>query len=200
MKKIILVLITLSLWGCSSHPAIQVSNICDVLDEQPSWYSSVKKSEKKWGVPKSLQLAFIYQESHFASDAKPPQASIFDIFSWGKSSSAYGFAQAKDATWDWYKQKTKRSSAYRDNFADATDFIGWYVSYHHRKLNLPKNDAYRQYLAYHEGGGGYKRGTYRNKAWLVKVAKSVNQTANKYKKQIRQCQSTLENSSGWSIF
>jgi hypothetical protein len=33
----------------------------------------VKASEKKYGVPMHVQLAIIYQESHFESDARPPR-------------------------------------------------------------------------------------------------------------------------------
>ncbi len=200
MKLFSLLILGLFLSACSSHPAIEVSNICTVLDEQTSWYKSAKKSEKKWGVPKGLQLAFIYQESRFASDAKPPRGNLFGVVPWFRASSAYGFGQVKDGTWDWYRQKTGNHGARRDDFGDVTDFIGWYVSWHSKQLSLSKNDAYNQYLAYHEGHNGFKRKTYQGKQWLIDVAKFVQKTANTYQKQLKQCQTQLDNNYGWSFF
>ena len=81
MKKLIVLslAILMILSGCFSTPAREVTNICDLLDEKVSWYQAVKKSEKKWGAPMHLQLAIIYQESHFASNAKPPRLSLIHI-------------------------------------------------------------------------------------------------------------------------
>lgn len=200
MRIIFLLITGFLLVACFSTPPIKVSNICDVLDEEVSWYKAVKKSEKKWGVPKSLQLAFINQESRFASDAKPARRKLFGFLPWFRPSSAYGFGQIKDSTWRWYKQKTANYGADRDDFADAVDFIGWYVSWHSQKLGIAKNNAYAQYLAYHEGHGGFKNKSYRQKPWLIKVAKSVQKTANRYHRQIEQCQKQLDSNYGWWFF
>ena len=59
----------------------------------------------------------------------------------------------------------------RDNFRDAADFVGWYVDRAHRIAGISKSDAYRHYLAYHEGVGGFKRGTFKSKRWLLGVAR-----------------------------
>ena len=197
MLKIISIVLLLS--GCSAHLPINVSNICDLLDDEVSWYSAVSVSEKRWGVPKWLILAFINQESHFASDATPPRDKIFGIplFS---SSTAYGFGQVKDTTWQWYKSKNNISYAKRNDFADVTYFIGWFVSWHSKELGISKNDVYNQYLAYHEGHRGYKDKSYKDKGWLIKVAKSVAMTANKYKKQLVACEDELSNNTSWSFF
>ena len=42
-------------------------------------------------------------------------------------SSAYGYAQALEGTWDDYRKDTGRRGADRDDFADSSDFIGWYM-------------------------------------------------------------------------
>ena len=81
-------------------------------------------------------------------------------------SSAYGYAQALEGTWDDYRADTGRRGADRDDFADSSDFIGWYMSGATRVNGMPLHDAYNQYLAYHEGKAGYARGSYRAKAWL----------------------------------
>ena len=81
MKKLIVLslLVVISVSGCFSTPAREVTNICNLLDEKVSWYRAAKLSEEKWKVPMHLQLAIIYQESHFASKAKPPRSKIFGI-------------------------------------------------------------------------------------------------------------------------
>ena len=100
MKKLIAVgiAILMILSGCFSTPAREVTNICDLLDEKVSWYKAVKKSEEKWGAPMHLQLAIIYQESHFASNAKPPRNKIFGIIPGARPTTSFGFTQAKKAT------------------------------------------------------------------------------------------------------
>ena len=130
MKKIIVLglAILMVLSGCFSTPAREVTNICNLLDEKVSWYQAVKESEKKWGAPMHLQLAIIYQESHFASNAKPPRNKIFGIIPGARPTTSFGFTQAKKATWDWYQLKTGNKSAKRNNFADAVDFVGWYIN------------------------------------------------------------------------
>ena len=164
MKKLIVLglAILMVLSGCFSTPAREVINICDLLDEKVSWYKAVKKSEEKWGAPMHLQLAIIYQESHFSSNAKPPRNKIFGIIPGARPTTSFGFTQAKKATWDWYQLKTGNKSAKRDNFADAVDFVGWYVNQSELRSKISKTNTYRQYLAYHEGHGGYNNKSYEN--------------------------------------
>ncbi len=198
--QIFSLIVILSLGACFSTPPIEADNICNVLDEKVSWYKAVKKAQQKWGVSKALQLAFINQESRFASDAKPPREELFGFVPWFRRSSAYGFGQVKDTTWRWYEQKTNNSGASRDDFADVTDFIGWYVNVSHRQLGINKGDVYNQYLAYHEGHQGFKNKSYRRKDWILGVAKSVEKTATKYAKQLNRCQKQLDSNYGWRFF
>ena len=143
MKKLIVlglaILIILS--GCFSTPAREVANICDLLDEKVSWYKAVKESEEKWGAPMHLQLAIINQESHFASNAKPPRNKIFGIIPGARPTTSFGFTQAKKATWDWYQLKTGNKSAKRNDFADAVDFVGWYVNQSALRSKISKTNA-----------------------------------------------------------
>ena len=44
----------------------------------------------------------------------------------------------------------------RARFKDSVDFIGWYTNKTEKILRISKKDAFRQYLAYHEGWGNYK--------------------------------------------
>ncbi|SFV87633.1 hypothetical protein MNB_SUP05-SYMBIONT-5-1148 [hydrothermal vent metagenome] len=170
------------------------------MDEEVRWYKAVKASEKKYGAPAHVQLAIIYQESHFESDAKPPRSSLFGLIPWTRLSNAYGFAQAKTGTWKWYQKSTNNYDAVRDNFADAVDFVGWYINKSNKMSGISKSDTYNQYLAYHEGHGGFNRKTYRKKNWLIGVAKKVKRNAKRYQRQLQQCGTQLDKNSVWSYF
>lgn len=191
-------MIFVSLLGCSSSPPKNMADACEILKEKDDWYDASQDAFERWGVPVHVQLAIIHQESRFKHDAKPPREKLFWFIPWFRKSSAYGYAQAQDATWEWYKRETGRRWADRNDYEDAVDFIGWYGSVSHSKLGISKWDAYRQYLAYHEGQGGYKRGSYRQKTWLTKVARKVDSNAKRYRSQIAKCSDSLER--GWSLW
>ena len=131
-------------------------------------------------------MAMMYQESSFRYDAQPPMR-YFLFIPLGRPSSAYGFAQVKDETWADYQRETGNRWADRDDFADAIDFMGWYTAKAQKVNGVSKWDAYRQYLNYHEGWGGYRRGTYKQKAWLMRTAQKVEARSQRYAAQYRQC-------------
>ena len=185
--------------GCATPPA-NPRNACTMLKEKSGWYRDTQRAYKRWGVPIQVQLAIIYQESRFRHDAKPPRGRLLWVIPWGRVSSAYGYAQIQDGTWRWYQRATGHHGADRDDFADVTDFIGWYVAMVHRTLGISKWDAYRQYLAYHEGPGGYRRRTYLKKPWLMRVARKVAANARRYRAQIARCRSDLESGPWWWPF
>lgn len=56
---------------------------------------------------------------------------------------------------------------------------------------IAKHDAYSQYLAYHEGQGGFAKGSYRQKPWLMQRARQVRQQADRYRAQLNRCGSRL---------
>ena len=161
---------------------------CRIQSERPHWFKAMRRTEARWGVPVSVQLATIARESSFQHDARPTRRVGSWIFARDvPRSSAYGYAQAIDGTWDGYRSETGRRGADRDDFADSADFIGWYMHGNARVNGVPVNDAYNQYLAYHEGKAGYARGSYRNKAWLPTVARDVEAWAAVYEQQLRTC-------------
>ena len=129
----------------------------------------------------------IYQESTFKANAKTPMRYLFGIIPRGRQSSAFGYAQALDGTWDEYKNSTGRFIARRSNIRDATDFMGWYMTETKRRNRVPLKDAKNQYLAYHEGQSGYARGTFKDKPWLMDVANKVSKRSNMYNRQLRRC-------------
>lgn len=133
-------------------------------------------------------------------DARPDRPWIMGIIPWFRPSSAYGYAQVKDETWDWYRTKTQRYGDDRDDYEDAVNFIGWYSDLSHRTLGISKWDAYKLYLAYHEGQGGYQRKTYLSKPWLVKVAQKVKRRAGRYGGQLKSCEASLDRGIWWWPF
>jgi len=190
------ILLALALGACSTSPPENISNSCAIFDEKDDWYADAWDSYERWGVPVYVQLAIIHQESRFVYDAKPPREKLLWVIPWKRKSSAYGYGQIQDSTWDWYVQSTGNSWSDRDEFGDVVDFIGWYGDVSYRKLGISKTDAYSQYLAYHEGHGGFKRKTYNKKPWLIKVAKKVQMRSNAYKQQLKKCEDDLDKG-GW---
>ena len=162
--KIIIILAFLFIQSCGIFNRIPTSqdNACELLSHKSSWRRAVNATEKKWGVSPALQLAFIKTESNFRARAKTPRKFFLGIIPTGRISSAYGYAQALNGTWDWYKKDTGNRGASRTDFSDSSDFIGWYVSQTNKKLKIPKSDVYRQYLAYHQGHAGFKSGRYKS--------------------------------------
>ncbi len=193
------ILLLLVLTGCATTPPSNMDDSCEIFREKNGWYDVTRDVYERWGVPPHVQLAIIHQESRFQYDAKPPRRKLLWVIPWFRKSSAYGFAQVKDSTWDWYREKTGKRWASRDDFEDAVDFIGWYGNMTYKTLGISKWDTYKQYLAYHEGHGGYRRGTYRSKPWLIKVAGRVKVRASRYHTQLSGCKEELE-SSGWWPF
>ncbi len=157
--------------------------------ERPHWFRAMRETEARWGVPVHVQLATISRESSFVADARPTRRERRFIFFTREvpRSSAYGYAQAINGTWEWYQRETGRYRASRTNFADAADFIGWYMAKTQQRNGIPVHDAYNQYLAYHEGHTGYARGSYGRKGWLTPVARDVQNWANRYEAQLRTC-------------
>lgn len=188
-------LLLLFLNACTSSQPKNTHNICAIFMEKDDWYEHTKNSYKKWGVPIHIQMAIIHQESRFIADAQPPRPKVLGFIPWFRNSSAYGYPQAQDSTWDWYLDKAGSWSADRDDFEDASDFVGWYCTVSHKKLGISKWDTINQYLAYHEGHTGYKRKSYLKKSWLIKVARKVDKQAKVYSQQLNACKQELESSS-----
>lgn len=182
--------------GCATSPPEQVGNVCDIFREKSGWHSDAKESRARWGVPISVSMAFMYQESRFIATAKPPRKKIFGVIPGPRPSDSYGYSQAKESTWDWYQRSTGNYGADRDNFGDAIDFIGWYNNVSHKELGISKQDAFRLYLAYHEGHGGYRKQSYRSKDWLIDVARKVDRQAQQYNSQLQECGEELQ-PRGW---
>ena len=174
--------------ACSSIPS-NTSNSCSIFNERYFWYKHAKKSEQKWGTPVHLQLAIIKMESDFDWLAKPPRQKLFKIVPYKRPSSSFGYSQAIKGTWKQYKLETGNKFATRTRFKDSVDFIGWYTNKTEKILNVSKNDAFKQYIAYHEGWGNYKN--YKNNKKVIALAYKVENQSNIYKNQLSNCRNSL---------
>ena len=182
-----LLCVVLLLAGCASAPPKQQQNICAVFEQHPDWYDYAKDTQKTWGTPPQVTMAFIRHESAFRQNAKPP----FDWFLFiplGRPSSAKGYGQIQDPVWEEYKDERGGFFKSRGDMEDVMDFIGWYNHGSHKQLGISNWNATQLYLAYHEGRGGYRRGSYRKNSKLVHYADRVGQTAREYGAQLKQCE------------
>ncbi|MFV0493139.1 MAG: lytic transglycosylase [Pseudorhodobacter sp.] len=165
-----------------------LDNACAIIAERPKYYRAMQATERKWGVPVPVQMAIIHQESRFIGNAKTPHRFALGIIPLGRQSSAYGYSQALDGTWEDYQAAEGGRRARRDRIEDATDFMGWYMHESQVKLGIAKADTRSQYLAYHDGHAGYARGSYRSKSWLMDIAGKVEERAQIYAAQLSTCQ------------
>ena len=191
-----IILLIILITGCSSIPQ-NTSNSCSIFNERYLWYKHAKKTEKKWGTPIYIQLAIIKMESDFDWLAKPPRQKLFKIIPFKRPSSSFGYSQAVKGTWEQYKKETENKLATRTRFKDSVDFIGWYTDKTESLLKISKKDAFRQYLAYHEGWSGYKN--YKNNQKVIGLAQKVKKQSDKYKSQLQDCQKRL-NKNKYIIF
>lgn len=165
----------------------QLDDACAIIRERPQYLRAMEVTERRWGIPVHVQMATIYQESKFIGNARTPHSYALGVIPMGRQSTAYGYSQALNATWEEYQDSAGGRRAQRDDIGDATDFMGWYMDESARKLGISKSDAASQYLAYHEGRTGYVNQSYLGKPWLVEVAAKVGARSEMYREQLAYC-------------
>jgi len=153
----------LAISSCSSLPISATGNVCNIFSAKNGWYRSALDMQDKWDIPLHVPMAVMYHESKFRRTARPPRRYILGVIPGKRRSSAYGYSQALDSTWDLYITQSKNYGASRTNFDDAMDFVGWYMTKSHTLAKIPKTDPYHNYLAYHEGWTGYRNESYKQK-------------------------------------
>ncbi len=187
LRAALLLLVLASCGGGNFSAPRQLDDACAILRERPSYLSAFRDTQRRWGVPVAVQMATIHQESKFIGNARTPFRYALGVIPMGRQSSAYGYSQALDGTWDEYRKATRNYGAKRERIDDAADFMGWYMRASNQGLGIGMGDARNQYLAYHEGRTGFANGSYNDKAWLVEVANKVQSRAELYDGQLRGC-------------
>ena len=187
-RALVIVLLAASCGGGGGTSAPRnLDNACSILQQRPGYHRAFKAAERKWGVPVHVQMASMYQESKFKSDARTPFRYALGVIPMGRQSSAYGYSQALDGTWQEYVDDQRKFRAKRNDIRDASDFMGWYMAESNRRLGISLYDARNQYLAYHEGRTGFARGSYNSKAWLLRVADEIAARSVLYQAQLATC-------------
>lgn len=189
-RRTLLIGLSATLAACGSREFTSPRNLddaCALLRERPNYGRAMRRAERNWNVPVHVQMAVIHQESRFDGDIRPPFRYALGVIPMGRQSSAIGYSQALDGTWDEYIADTGNRGADRTDIRDATDFMGWYMNITVERNNVALTDARRQYLAYHEGHTGYSRGSYNRKPWLLDVARRVESRAERYRTQLASC-------------
>jgi hypothetical protein len=187
LRASILLLLLASCGGGRFSAPRELDNACAIVRERPQYYRAMKTAERKWGIPINVQMATIHQESKFIGNARTPHRFALGIIPMGRQSSAYGYSQALDGTWEEYEDAQRRGGARRDRITDATDFMGWYMDESSEKLGISKWDAQSQYLAYHEGRTGFAKQSFLGKPWLMDVAAKVGARSEMYRAQLASC-------------
>jgi hypothetical protein len=188
LRAAMLLLFLASCGGGGNYSAPrQLDDACAIIRERPQYLRAMEKTERRWDVPVHVQMATIYQESKFIGNARTPYSYTLGVIPMGRQSTAYGYSQALNATWEEYQDSEGGRRSKRDDIADATDFMGWYMDESSRALGISKDDAEAQYLAYHEGRSGYASQSYEGKPWLVDVAAAVGARSEMYRDQLAYC-------------
>ncbi len=187
---VLVLLLMLPLASCATAPH-HINDVCSVFNQRDGWFnnwhSAARRAEREYGVPVPVLMAIIRKESGFRPYARPPRKWILGFIPWKRPSSAYGFSQALDGTWDRYRRETGHWGADRNSFADAIDFVGWYSYQSHVKNGIALNDTYNLYLAYYFGHAGYARGNWRNNPSVQRAAHAAADMARLYASQMQVC-------------
>ncbi|NIY71614.1 lytic transglycosylase [Marivivens donghaensis] len=165
----------------------ELDDACSILTERPHYVRAFRNAKRRWGVEPYVLMAMIYQESKFISNNRTPHQFALGVIPIGRQSSAFGYSQALDGTWEEYQRDHGGYGSRRDDIQDATDFMGWYMAQTTEETGVALYDTRNQYLAYHEGRSGYLRGTYRSKSWLVRIADEVAARSIMYQQQLAYC-------------
>ncbi len=191
-RLLLLLLVISFLVACVASQPNNITNVCSIFEDRRGWYSAAKSAEDRWGIPIAVNMAFIYQESSFIARAKPDRTRVLWVIPGSRPSSAYGYAQALDGTWDDYRVASRNRGASRSDFDDSIDFVAWYNGNSRRISNISAFDARNLYFAYHEGNGGYQRGTHHDKPWLLDAADRVQTNSERFAIQLNSCRRNLE--------
>ncbi|MCM2290944.1 hypothetical protein NAC44_01205 [Allorhizobium sp. BGMRC 0089] len=190
MRKFLILALLLALASCAQPPRY-TRNACAIFEQRDgvfdNWKRAARATSREYGVPVPVLMATIYTESGFRARARPPRRYLLGFIPWKRISTAYGYSQALDGTWDRYKRETGRLFASRTNFADSVRFIGWYHYQSHMRLGIPYSDAYHLYLAYHSGQDGYLRAAYRARPEALQGARRFAAITETYARQMQQC-------------
>lgn len=174
--------------ACASAPPRESGDICAVFRQHRDWYDYAKNAQKRWGTPIPTLMAFVRHESGFHARIRPARPWLLGFIPLPRESSAYGYAQAQDPAWEEYRKETGGWFLSRSDMEDALDFVGWYNHKSHEELGIPYSDPRHLYIAYHDGRGAYRSGSWHNEKDLLHIADGVAYRSQLYASQLKHCE------------
>lgn len=169
--------------GCSTQPPANPNNLCSVFQDKDSWYVAAHKVHAKYGIPIDTAIAILAQNSKRSNQDNGLFESLTSAVGLGNE----GFLVVSDEIWQQYKDEAGNFLSDRGSFADALDFMGWYMNKAKEKSGIALFDAYNQYLVYREGFDAFNTRSYTAKVWLLNEASEVRNRALEYRKQLLRC-------------
>ena len=100
------------------------------------------------------------------------------------------YLEIDEKEWEYIKTTFEKQDV-RESLAKVA------MTYEIPYAEISKKDAFKQYLAYHEGWGNFKN--YKQNEKVIKLAKKVEKQSNLYKKQLLECKNSL-NKNKYIIF
>ncbi|HAH70293.1 MAG TPA: hypothetical protein DCL74_00625 [Succinivibrionaceae bacterium] len=169
--------------GCSSQPPANSNNLCSVFQDKDGWYVAAHKVHAKYGIPIDTAMAILAQNSKLSTQDN----GLFDGLTSAVGLGNEGFLVVSDEIWQQYKDEAGTFLSDRGSFADALDFMGWYMNKAKERSGVALCDAYNQYIVYREGFEAFNARTYTAKDWLLKEASEVRTRASEYRQQLLRC-------------
>lgn len=171
------------------------ADMCAYYARYPKRYKVQKQYEGASGLSMIDVHTLLELESSVTPYAVPwKKQKRFGLTVLKAQSSAYGYAQVLNATWQDYEQSYPGFWLYRSNFYDSIHFAHWYRNAFHSSLKA--STLYEFYLLYHDGPGRYQRGD----ASSLSLAKKAHARTNVQRKIWEDCKKSVEWRSNWYAF
>ena len=83
LRASILLLFLASCGGGNFSAPRNLDDACSVIHQRPSYLKAMQANQRKWGVPISVQMAVLYQESKFIGNARTPHQYALGVIPMG---------------------------------------------------------------------------------------------------------------------
>ena len=70
LRAAVLLMFLASCGGSQFSAPRDLDNACSIARERPQYFRAMQATERRWGVPVSVQMATIHQESKFVGNAR----------------------------------------------------------------------------------------------------------------------------------
>ncbi|UTW02725.1 hypothetical protein KDX31_15430 [Amphritea atlantica] len=142
------------------------NQFCLGLYENNDWLDAAVATESRWGLPLHIALAELNMPV-------------------GTEASAYIVPVNSD--WEEYRVASENWAGAVSDITTAVDFLGWHAQMASQRNDLNMNQAGKLYIASRIGHGGLHRLEYRPDPQLIRQADAVDQRAQQYRQDLKNC-------------